>query len=117
MTVLFYTRLINMASDLVERLMCMTEPYIQVPAFSGMIVLYSSEMVTASQIKSHFELSTDSSEELDSLLATMPAINLLNLTLTNVANRCRWAVKIWACLNMQGVIYNDASAMRTALGI
>lgn len=110
-------RLNAMASDLVERLMCMTEPYIQIPAFAGMIVLYSSEMVTASQIKSQFSLSTDSSNELDSLLATMPAITLLNLTLTNVANRCRWAVKIWSTLNLQGVIYNDASSMRTALGI
>lgn len=108
-----------MASVLIERLLTQETPYIQTIAFTAMIGLYSSEMVTASDIKTAFDLDTDSGNELDTLLATLPAINLLNLTLTNVANRCRWAFVIQSVLDaaIWGAKYNTAAEVRTALGI
>lgn len=93
---------------------------IYVPFIASYFDLYSSEMVTASSIKSAFNMTTAQGNQLDSILATRPGIVLLDLTLANVANRCRWASRITGVLNLAQAGfpgYTSATAVATALGI
>lgn len=106
-----------MASSLIERLLYQVEPSITTPFFTSVLTLISSDVITINQAKTILDLDTDSGAELVELVATMPGITLLNLTLTNVANRARWPAKVGAIISMQGILYGDAEGLRSMLGI